>query len=186
MNLSIVGPNGAGKSFLIRDLLRANPEVSPFSIANFPQSNSGRGTFKSVGALEKRSKDLVSKWGSCYKRELYLENRTYLIEEGFLTKLLAICPTDEQNAKEFEMQVMEYFPKILTIETGYVDRYIFVTISMEDWLRNRKYRNDLYLRKDLNGIRFQTQTRLLESYLKFYECKMPNSVLSREQILSII
>lgn len=186
MNISIVGPNGAGKSILIRQLVQQDIHALPFSISNFPQDYYENCISKSSSIVERRIQSLVGRWGTCYQKKFYPPERLYLIEEGFLTKLLAICPTTKIEARDFESQFMNFLPKIVEIESSYVDRYFSIELSFNQWLRNRDYRNDSYLQNDLGGIRFTTQSRLLTSYLDFFESERPGSRLTENQLNLIV
>jgi hypothetical protein len=120
----------------------------------------------------------LGKWGPCYNKALYDSNKVFIIEEGLLTKTLAKCPTDFNEASKFETTLRKYFPKISEIESSYVDKYFLVSPSIQDWLLNRSRRNDSFILQDTVGNRFMTQKRLLENYLEYYLRLKPNSIIS--------
>jgi hypothetical protein len=178
LNISIVGPNAAGKSFLVRRVISDVAGIYPFSISNFPQEKPRFKFLRAGDIAERRISELLGKWGPCYNKALYDSNKVFIIEEGLLTKTLAKCPTDFNEASKFETTLRKYFPKISEIESSYVDKYFLVSPSIQDWLLNRSRRNDSFILQDTVGNRFMTQKRLLENYLEYYLRLKPNSIIS--------
>lgn len=181
MNFGLVGPNGAGKSTLLQKIVEMDNSILPFSFSNLPISNCGKkGNLLSIKSnrslVADRIEDLESKWGPFYKRNLFSGETRIVMDEIFLTKLLRIAPTNPDKAELFIDQFQECMKIIFNIETKYIDCYIFVRPSLEQWTSNILHRPTKATSEKDSYNRFRIQILCLEAYL---------SILSKSSYITI-
>lgn len=181
MNFGLVGPNGAGKSTLLQKIVEMDNSILPFSFSNLPISNCGKkGNLLSIKSnrslVADRIEDLESKYGPFYNRNLFSGESRIVMDEIFLTKLLRIAPTNPDKAELFIDQFQEYMKIIFNTETNYIDCYIFVRPSLEQWNSNILHRPTKATSEKDSYNRFRIQILCLEAYL---------SILSKSSYITI-
>lgn len=190
MNIAVIGPNGAGKSTLITEIVKENSLVLPFSFSNYPRKqyetrSLRRGNdLKMDDLINTRSCDLKKKWGVAYSRSNFDPNRTFVLDEVFLTKLLRFAPTSIAFSENYFNDFRTHLSQIMLTEKSYVDAYIYVKPNMEKWLENVSRRPVKATIHDVDQVRFQTQIRCLDYYISMIE-NVPQITISRSDASSL-
>ena len=170
MNFGLIGPNGAGKSTLLRMLIEKNAQITPFSFANAPiEGTLAPKKFffhrKDKDVIARRIEDLNMKWGKLYEHKLFSSEKKFVMDEIFLTKLLRKAPIHEEAAESFIRKFQESISIILSIESKYIDRYIYVKPDVELWRENILKRPTLATNNVKNFIRYQLQNECLDMFV---------------------
>lgn len=179
MNFGLIGANGVGKSTLLSKLIEIDKNIVPFSFSNVPVSETrgikrnfhGRNELRIV---PRRIEDVLGKWGRAYQRSLFSKESKIVMDEIFLTKLLRKAPMNKNDSESFIDDFQEFSNRIREIELSYIDSYIFVKQSEQQWLANILTRptvatNSNSIENRLN--RYRVQNLCLEYYLS----KLPKS-----------
>ena len=170
MNIALIGPNGAGKSTLLATLLKLQTHIIPFSFSNYAILSSKRRLPKylRVGKHEvvrERIIDVKLKWGTAFDRSLFGEAENYLLDEVFLTKVLACAPASNSLMVSFRQEFEKLIEEIKHQEQSYVDAYIYVRPSEVRWKANISNRPSKATSGNHNLSKFLTQISCTDYFI---------------------